>query len=129
MNSKILLNHIILLKNILPIKKIHKHKNEVCLFIHHKHIFFVLFFLKKFCLSQYSILTSITAVDFLKKKYRFELVYSLLSIKYNNRINVKVYINELISVCSCENIYSTANWFECEVFDMYGVLFSNHSSL
>ena len=129
MNSKILLNHLIKIKNILPVKKIHKHNNEICLFIDYKDLFFTLPFLKKFCLSQFSILTSITAVDYLNKKHRFELIYSLLSIRFNNRLNLKVCLNELTNVCSCESIYSTANWFECEIFDMYGIFFFNHSNL
>ena len=129
MNSKIILNHINQIKNMLPIKKINKHKNEICLFVDYEHIFFVLFFLKNFCLSQYTILTSITAVDYTKKKYRFEIVYSLLSVRYNNRINIKICVNELTKVQSCEKIYSAANWFECEVFDMYGIFFFNSSNL
>lgn len=129
MNSKVLLNHLKLLKSMLPIKKIHKHQNEICLFVDNKDIFFILFFLNKFCLSQYNILSYITAVDYVNKKDRFELIYSLLSVKYNNRLNIKVCLNELINIRSCEAIYSTANWFECEVFDMYGIFFFDHSNL
>lgn len=129
MNSRILLSYLTLIKNILPVKKIHKYKNEICLFVDHKDILFTLFFLKKFCLSQFSVLTSITAVDYTKKRHRFELIYSLLSIRFNNRLNIKVCLNELINISSCESIYSTANWFECEVFDMYGIFFFNHSNL
>lgn len=129
MNSMIVLNFITLIKNMLPVKKIYKRKNDIDVFVDHKDIFFILFFFKNFSLFQYHILSSITAVDYIKKKNRFELVYSLLSVRFNNRINIKACLNEVSSVCSCENIYSTANWFECEVFDMYGIFFFNHSNL
>ena len=60
---------------------------------------------------------------------RFEIIYVLLSYKLNNRIIVKVAINdgeELPTSCS---VYSAANWYEREVFDMYGIKFTNHPDL
>ena len=62
-------------------------------------------------------------------KYRFQIVYELLSIRYNQRIRIKTFTHELLSIDSVENSFSAANWYECEIWDMYGVFFRNHSSL
>lgn len=78
---------------------------------------------------QYKVLTCVSGVDYPENLYRFQVVYELLSIKYNSRIRVKVLVDELTPVNSIENIYSAATWWECEVWDMYGVFFSNQYNL
>jgi NADH-quinone oxidoreductase subunit C len=60
---------------------------------------------------------------------RFEVIYNLLSYKLNNRITIKVSIDDKQQVPSVEKIFSSANWYEREIFDMYGIEFSNHSDL
>jgi len=62
---------------------------------------------------------------------RFAVVMHLLSIKHNQRIRVKCYCddNDFPMVDSVENIWSAANWFEREAFDMFGILFNGHSDL
>ena len=60
---------------------------------------------------------------------RFEVIYNLLSYKLNNRITVKVAINENESVLSVSKIFACANWYEREVFDMYGIQFEGHDDL
>jgi NADH-quinone oxidoreductase subunit C len=60
---------------------------------------------------------------------RFEVIYNLLSLKLNNRIIVKIAINDKTSVPSACKIFSAANWYEREVFDMYGIKFSEHPDL
>jgi len=60
---------------------------------------------------------------------RFEVIYNLLSLKLNNRITVKVALHENEEVPTAEGIFSTANWFEREAFDMYGIKFTNHSDM
>lgn len=59
----------------------------------------------------------------------FEIVYNLLSIKYNSRIRVKTYADELTPIDSACEIFKGANWYEREIWDMYGVFFSNHPDL
>lgn len=76
---------------------------------------------------QFKMLTCISGLDEPKLLYRFKIVYELLSIQYNNRIRVKCAAAELVPVNSVESIYSSANWWECEIWDMFGVFF-NHSS-
>ena len=60
---------------------------------------------------------------------RFEVIYNLLSYKLNNRITVKVAIDDGIEVPTVSKIFSSAGWFEREAFDMYGIIFANHPDL
>lgn len=78
---------------------------------------------------QFKILTSISGLDYPRKKYRFQVVYDLLSLKFNSRIRIKLYAGELFPVDSIETVYRAASWWECEVWDMFGVYFLNHHDL
>lgn len=60
---------------------------------------------------------------------RFEVIYNLLSYKLNNRITVKVAIDDSVEVPTISKIFSSAGWFEREAFDMYGIVFKNHPDL
>lgn len=60
---------------------------------------------------------------------RFEIAYNLLSFKLNNRITVKVALDDGENIDSAISVFSTANWFEREAFDMFGIKFSNHPDL
>ena len=60
---------------------------------------------------------------------RFEVIYNLLSYKLNNRITVKVAIDDGVEVPTVSKIFSSAGWFEREAFDMYGIIFTNHPDL
>ncbi|WP_410517980.1 NADH-quinone oxidoreductase subunit C [Candidatus Neoehrlichia procyonis] len=75
------------------------------------------------------ILTDVFAVDYPDRDLRFELLYMLISIYYNIRICCKVSLNKGDHVPSITQIFSTAEWFEREVFDMYGIIFDNHPDL
>ena len=57
------------------------------------------------------------------------VVYNLLSLKLNNRITIKVAVDDGISVSTVSEVFSSAGWFEREVFDMYGIVFDNHPDL
>jgi len=60
---------------------------------------------------------------------RFEVIYNLLSLKLNNRITVKVALNEGEKVLTAIPAFSAAGWFERETFDMYGIEFEGHPDL
>lgn len=60
---------------------------------------------------------------------RFEVIYNLLSYKLNNRITIKVALNDKEKVETVAPVFSSAGWFEREVFDMYGIVFNNHSDM
>jgi len=74
-------------------------------------------------------LIDVTAVDYPQRAWRFDVVYHLLSMSRNHRIRVKLATDEETLVPSVVSVFDTANWFEREVFDMYGVRFSGHPDL
>ena len=78
---------------------------------------------------QFTTLIDITAVDYPEKEQRFKLVYHFLSMVHNRRIRLTVNVFDGEVVPSIVGIHSSANWFEREVFDMYGVYFSGHPDL
>ena len=78
---------------------------------------------------RFSTLVDITAVDHPDRDPRFDLVYHVLSMYQNHRVRLKVGVREDDIVPSLTGVHSGANWFEREVFDMFGVLFSGHPDL
>lgn len=112
-------------------------------------------FLKDHHNTQFANLSDITALDVPSRQYRFEvgimskravghfvwytvcitrylllqIVYNLLSLRYNSRIRVKTYTDELTPIDSVNSVFKAADWYEREVWDMYGVFFSNHPDL
>jgi NADH-quinone oxidoreductase subunit C len=86
-------------------------------------------FLKTNDKCRFKQLVDITAVDFLENEKRFKIVYLLLSHENNLRIIISSCIAESTSVPSITKIFPSANWMEREVFDMYGISFSDHPDL
>lgn len=74
-------------------------------------------------------LLDVTAVDWPERAERFEVVYNLISYKHNRRIRVKLTTDEDTPVTSAVPVYSAANWFERETWDLYGVFFADHPDL
>lgn len=74
-------------------------------------------------------LVDITAVDYPEREDRFEVVYHFLSMPQNQRMRVKVHVTEDEIVPSITDLHPSANWFEREVFDMYGLMLSGHPDL
>jgi NADH-quinone oxidoreductase subunit C len=68
-------------------------------------------------------------VDYPSRDKRFDVVVHLLSPKYNRRIRVKVQTDEMTPVPSSIEVFPSANWFEREAYDLYGILFSGHPDL
>lgn len=117
------------LSNILPFDCVQILDNEVICTVQPQHVSFVLAFLKDHANCQYKVLTAITGTDYPERLDRFEVSYELLSVKFNNRLRVKTYVNEVGSIESVTSIYNSANWWEREVWDMFGIFFSNHPDL
>lgn len=78
---------------------------------------------------QFSQLMDVCGVDYLGRTPRFDVVYHLLSLVYNKRIRLKVEVEEGMPVPSACEVYSSANWWEREVFDLYGIPFEDHPDL
>jgi NADH-quinone oxidoreductase subunit C len=77
----------------------------------------------------FKVLIDITAVDYPEREERFEVVYILLSLGQNQRIKVKVSVDEDVAVPTVSTVFSSANWLERETWDMYGIYFSDHPDL
>lgn len=86
-------------------------------------------FLKTDPTCKFSTLVDITAVDYPARPKRFDVVYHFLSMYQNHRIRLRVSIREDEMVPSIVTVHPSANWFEREVFDMFGILFSGHPDL
>jgi NADH dehydrogenase (ubiquinone) Fe-S protein 3 len=107
--SKITLHQINFIKNLkklIPIILSYKYdKNTLNIVVNSKDLFFVLNVLKLHSTLQYKLLTSITGVDYPDRKKRFEIIYELLSVRYNSRIRVKVLVNEVTPITSIYSIF------------------------
>ena len=77
----------------------------------------------------FTTMIDITAVDWPEREDRFEVVYHFLSMPQNQRIRVKINVAEDEIVPSITDLHPSADWFEREVFDMYGIMFSGHPDL
>ena len=86
-------------------------------------------FLRTDSRCRFSTLVDITGVDYPDRTKRFDVVYHLLSMYQNHRIRLKVSIRESEAVDSIVSVHPSANWFEREVFDMFGILFRDHPDL
>ncbi|WP_231573570.1 NADH-quinone oxidoreductase subunit C [Thermopetrobacter sp. TC1] len=93
------------------------------------HILEVLRFLRDDANCRFVCFTDICGVDWPEREKRFEVVYHLLSPYRNARVRIKVPVAEGESVPSCIEIFPGADWYEREVWDMYGVFFSGHPDL
>ena len=79
----------------------------------------------------YEMMVDLTAVDwFRKKEPRFEIIVNLLSLSKNLRKTIKVQVqDDTLTIPSITDIYPGANFYEREVFDMFGIIFENHPEL
>ncbi len=102
---------------------------ELTLLARRDEVLKVLTFLRDDQHCQFRILIDLCGADYLDREERLEIVYHLLSPKLNQRIRVKVATDEATAVPSACGIFSAANWFEREAWDLYGVLFSDHPDL
>jgi len=86
-------------------------------------------FLKTDPTCSFSTLVDITGVDYPGRAKRFDVVYHFLSMYQNHRIRLRAAIREDDMVPSIMSVHDSANWFEREVFDMFGIIFSGHPDL
>jgi len=94
-------------------------------------------FLKEDPQMDFNYLMDLTAVDYLffaggriQKEPRFEVVYHFYSLTHNHRLRVKVPVDEKDpQVDTLTDLWASANWYEREVWDMYGIRFKGHPNL
>ena len=103
--------------------------NQLTIEVKIEEIVQTIIFLKTNDKTRFKQLIEITAVDYPEREKRFKLVYLLLSHEKNQRLIINSNINEKTKVPSITKIFPSANWMEREVFDMYGINFSEHPDL
>jgi NADH-quinone oxidoreductase subunit C len=86
-------------------------------------------FLRDDSQCQFTQLVDICGVDYPHRPMRFDVVYNFLSVKLNQRIRVKLQTDETAAVPSVTGVFASAGWYEREVWDMYGVCFSDNPDL
>lgn len=89
----------------------------------------VLYFLQNNSLCLYTQLQEIACVDTPKSVLRFTVTYNLRSVKFNTNITVSVQTNEVMGLPTVIDIFSSANWLEREVWDLFGIFFVGHPDL
>lgn len=104
-------------------------REELTLQVHAEALERILKFLRDDSACHFEMLVDICGVDYPDRDPRFDVVYHLLSIGNNLRIRIKLSVDEDGAVPSVTAIYSTAGWFEREVWDMFGIYFNDHPDL
>jgi len=79
--------------------------------------------------EEFDYLADLTAVDWPRREKRFDVVLNLYSMKKNQRLRLKVHVTPEEAVPSVTAVWSTANWLEREVYDMFGIIFEGHPDL
>lgn len=102
---------------------------ELTIKIHRESILKILNFLKEDSQCQFESLVDISGADYPQRELRFDVVYHLLSYSLNQRIRIKLETDEKTPVPSVTSVFRGAGWFEREIWDLYGVLFSDHPDL
>lgn len=112
------------------IKKIEENNIENIIYVKKESIIKFLTFLRDDKNLKFKMLTDLFGADLLGiKSPRFEVIYNLLSFKYNTRLIIKVALDDAEDIDSATSIFEAANWAEREIFDMYGIKFNNHPDL
>ena len=102
---------------------------ELTLDVERDEIIRILTYLRDDADCRFTVLIDITGVDWPQRAHRFDVVYHLLSLSRNRRIRLKLETGENAPVPSCVAVHPSANWFERETFDMFGITFADHPDL
>ncbi len=103
--------------------------NELMVTARAEQIIKVVTFLRDDPMCLFKVLVDICGTDYPERPKRFDVVYNLLSLVHNQRIRIKVEADDETPVPSITGVHNSANWFEREIWDMYGVMFSDHPDL
>lgn len=114
---------------LLPIQSYQVNGHEIAICVSKEYLLVVLTFLHHHTNGYFQLLTCISGVDYPERENRFEVVYELLSIGYNARIRVKTFTNEVNPIFSAVNLFPCANWWEREIWDLFGIFFYTHPDL
>ena len=104
-------------------------RGELILWAERPAIVRVLTFLRDDPRMLFKQLVDLCGVDYPHRIERFEVVYNLLSLRHNRRIRVKLATDENEPVPSVTGVFHSADWYEREAWDLFGVYFSDHPDL
>ncbi|MBT3557661.1 MAG: NADH-quinone oxidoreductase subunit C [Rhodospirillales bacterium] len=111
------------------VSDVHIQNGELVVLAQRDSIAKVLTYLRDDANCQFKTLMDVCGVDYPGEEERFEVVYNLLSLTHNMRVRVKITTDENTPVPSVISVFNSANWFEREAWDMYGIYFSEHPDL
>jgi len=107
----------------------YSNSNETSLVVLTKYVVAAIKILKSHVGFKYNLLTCITGVDLMLNSYRFLIVYELLSLNFNSRIKIKIFLNQVNFVLSLCTVFVNSNWYEREIWDLFGIFFAFHTDL
>nr|UQV94653.1 NADH dehydrogenase subunit 9 [Haplopteris ensiformis]UQV94664.1 NADH dehydrogenase subunit 9 [Haplopteris ensiformis]UQV94677.1 NADH dehydrogenase subunit 9 [Haplopteris ensiformis]UQV94679.1 NADH dehydrogenase subunit 9 [Haplopteris ensiformis]UQV94698.1 NADH dehydrogenase subunit 9 [Haplopteris ensiformis] len=111
------------------IHRIEHPKQESTIYTTPEHLFDLLVFFRCHTNTRFGILIDICGVDYPSREQRLRVIYQLLTIQYKSRVCIKIGLNEITLVSSVISIFPSAGWWEREVWDMFGIRFSNYPEL
>lgn len=111
------------------VREVNLDYDELSITVERERIARVLKFLRDDVNCQFKQLMDVCGVDYPEREERFEVVYNLLSLTHNRRIRVKLTVAADTPVPTVTDVFSLANWWERETWDMYGIFFRDHPDL
>ena len=103
--------------------------SEICIESSKKDFIKIIHYLKDHPNTNFDILIDVSAVDYPDRILRFEIVYQFLSVSLNLRLKLKLKVEDNEFVDSISSIYPCSNWYEREIWDLFGIGFKNHPDL
>lgn len=117
-------------KSVCPNLETYEHRDQLTLILPKEQLVEVAKELKNNPETSFEQLLDVTGIDWYEKKDRFNVVYILYSIKHAERLRLKIIIQEKDPVApTLTNVWESANWYERETYDMYGIKFEGHPGL
>ena len=102
---------------------------ELCIHARSEKIVKIMTYLRDDINCQFKVLLDVCGVDYPERDERFDITYHMLSMTLNQRIRVKIRTDEKKPVPSVVSVFSSANWWERETWDLLGIYFSGHPDL
>lgn len=106
-----------------------QHTDELEILVAPEGLFPVLNFMRLHQHACFNQCSSATAIDVPSRMYRFEVCYNILSIRFGERARIKTYTDELTPLRSGFGVWGSCQWYEREIYDMFGVVFTHHPDL
>ena len=108
----------------------HTYRGDATAIVRKEEILAICTFLRDDPELAYNFMMDLTAVDYMGKEPRFEVVYHLYSLSKNQRVRIKAQVSEAdCAIDSIVSVWVAADWFEREAFDLYGIVFKGHPNL